>query len=310
MDLDDEADDSPMKHDISQVVELFSLLATRKGMTQDSYFDFGGPEHRHGADTMVIVNSGQGFPVHSVILAARSTVLRSVLTGQKFKDGTLSISLSSRQPSDKRRHVAHFTGIHPLTVLIFLRYLYTDELLAVWDRRIGLPLQDRFSKYKLSPNDVRSELQRLSKAMNFTPLSVALESHAKRSPTPSLARDMQTLLEITQNSARLDSPAAHFDPIAPNVILELSDKEVYCHSTILRARSPFFAGFFDDRDWTVKRWTPDRTIRVNLKHMKSCAFSFVIRYMYCGGERDMFDGLGERCLFFKIIAARLNACLV
>ncbi len=39
-------------------------------------------------------------------------------------------------------------------------------------------------------------------------------------------------------------------PRAPDVVLQLSDKEVFCYSVVLRARSVFFASFFDQDEWT------------------------------------------------------------
>ena len=68
-------------------------------------------------------------------------------------------------------------------------------------------------------------------------------------------------------------------PLAPDIVLQLADRGVSCHSVILRSRSPFFAAFFDGKDWTSKRWTPEGTVVVNLKHMKWRAVEAVLKYL-------------------------------
>jgi hypothetical protein len=89
-------------------------------------------------------------------------------------------------------------------------------------------------------------------------------------------------------------------PLVPDVVLELADKDAYCHSVILRARSPIFASFFGLEDWTMKRWNADGMIRVNMRHLNWHVMQFVLRFMCCGDGIEMFDTLGTH-LFLPLV---------
>ena len=99
---------------------------------------------------------------------------------------------------------------------------------------------------------------------------------------------MQRLFSINHWQAEV-AGARLRRPLAPDIVLQLADRGVSCHSVILRSRSPFFAAFFDDKDWTCKRWTPEGTVVVNLKHMKWRAVEPVLKYLCWGGEKEIFD---------------------
>ncbi|KAH8115501.1 hypothetical protein DFH11DRAFT_1834166 [Phellopilus nigrolimitatus] len=71
--------------------------------------------------------------------AARARVLR----GQSVKDNAVSIKLShsalvSIPPKSGSIPKLVFSSLHPLTVLLLATYLYTDDVPALWDRRIGM----------------------------------------------------------------------------------------------------------------------------------------------------------------------------
>lgn len=292
-DDDDGGDDSSIMQDVKLVKDFCDLLISDENLRQDGRHLFADAKSRHGADLVLISESAFQVPVHRVILASRSTVLCKVLLGESLQDKSLLIELSNRLPTEDGLDRLFFHGIHPLTTLILLHYLYTDGLLAVWDPRIGSALEDQLTKLAVSPAQIRSQLQHLSKSLRLQSLLSSIEAHTKRPPSPSLSADMQSLLDVVQDTSKSATASIPGNPLMPNVILELSDKNVHCHSVILRARSPFFAGLFDDEDWTSKRWRPEGTISVNLKHVKWRAFSFVIRYIYCGGDKEIFDVLGE-----------------
>ncbi|KAH8115546.1 hypothetical protein DFH11DRAFT_1477065, partial [Phellopilus nigrolimitatus] len=78
-----------------------------------------------------------------------------------------------------------------------------------------------------------------------------------------------------------------------DTVLELADRRVYYRATLLRARSPFFAAFFDDADWTRKRWLPDGTLHVDLRHLRWQVMEFVFRYLYSGDGEVIFAILGR-----------------
>lgn len=292
-DDDDVGDDSSILQDVQLVKDFCDLLISDENMRQDGRYLFADAKNRHGADLLVITKSGFQVPVHRVILASRSTGLYRVLLGESLQDKSLLVEFSGCLPAKDGLDKLYFHGVHPLTTLILLHYLYTDGLLAVWDPRIGSALEDQFTKVAVSPAQIRSQLQYLSKSLRLQSILSSIEAHTKRSPMPSLSANMQSLLDAVQDTSKPATASINVNPLMPNVILELYDKNVHCHSVILRARSPFFAGLFDDEDWTTMRWRPDGTISVNLKHVKWRAFSYVIRYIYCGGDKEIFDVLGE-----------------
>ena len=110
---------------------------------------------------------------------------------------------------------------------------------------------------------VKAELQVLARVLELSELGVALEASGKRDPVSSIGRDMQCLFDAVHSTAVIMPTAT---PLTPDVVLQLADKEVYCHSVILRARSPLFAGFFDLEDWTAKRWDKDGRVKVDMRH--------------------------------------------
>ncbi len=304
VDVEDDAEDLAIREDIKtlrRLIEGIDGLNVKRALVQDQ----GENSSRlHGADLVIEVGSSR-FPVHNVVLAARSPVLKDVLWGQTFKEGSFSIScaMMSIQSSRKLRSLQIngrpgeplrrmiFAGVHPLTVLIFLHFIYTDALLSPWDRRIETPVSEQLARLKVSGQTIKLQLLMISSALGLEHLTTAVDWHNRRAPSPSLDTDMSNLFQNTQEicSSSIVIPS---DPTAPDTILQLHDKTVYCHSTILRARSAFFSSLFDDKEWTMNRWKPNGTIEINLRHMKWQVFDFVIRFIYGGRGEEMFDVLG------------------
>lgn len=69
---------------------------------------------------------------------------------------------------------------------------------------------------------------------------------------------------------------------------------MYCHSVVLRARTPFFEAFFGEEEWTRERWDEGGSgvLSVELRHLRWRGMEWVVRFMVCGEEEGMFDGLG------------------
>jgi hypothetical protein len=137
------------------------------------------------------------------------------------------------------------------------------------------------------PGQIKSELQSFARLLNLPVLSEALEHPVKRELVPTMAQDMLRLFNAAQSPLPINSP------LAPDVILQLADKEVYTHALVLRCRSPLFASFFDLEDWTVKRWEANGTIRLNMTHMNWHILRFVFSFLCCGSDKDVFDVLGR-----------------
>ena len=310
--FDDEPEDAGIECDIASVLELIEVLEGEQRMRKagGGNLNYTGVRLPHGADAMVHVQSGAAFPVHRVILASRSQVLENILFGSKLQVGDqhsnnhqhVNIRLLSARPGPGlgvfKVARLEFSGCHPLSVLVFLRYLYSDELLAVWDRRISVRVSKQLAVVDANPVRVKTELQALAKILDLPTLALALEAPGKREPAPSMAKDMQRLFDAVHS---ITPPKTTTTPLAPDVVLQLADREVCCHSVILRARSPLFAGFFDLGDWTAKRWDTDGRVRVDMKHFGWHVMEFVLRFMCCGGDKEMFYVLGKFSLAFACL---------
>ena len=293
--FDDEAEDLNISHDIDSALELFEVLAGEQQLRKagGGSFNYDGVRLPHDADTMIHLQSGAAIPVHRVILAARSRVLEELLSGSKQLADTqskLSMKLMPARPGPglgvSKLTRLSISGCHALSTLIFLRYLYSDELLALWDPRVGTVVEKQLRKLDVTPPQVKVELQAFSRLLDLPHLATALESPVKREPAPSMRQDLQRLFDLAQ------LPIARSLPLAPDVIIQLADKDVYTHSVILRGRTPLFASFFDLEDWTLKRWGPDGTIMLNMKHMKWHTLRFVLGFLCYGADKEMFQTLG------------------
>ena len=333
---DDIEDDTAVQEDITGILELCRILRCEQHMRKAGggsvqyHREDGKPVPLpNGADTMVYVQPyGVVFPVHRFVLAARSDVFNSLFSGLKAEQKIEKLKVGEKGVGNQEKGkgkedgpslrvnlrllpskpgsgngILKLTrlsvdGCHPLTILIFFWYIYSDELLAIWDRRVGGAgaVEKNLVKLEISPARVKQELQALAAALHLPSLSTALEPPVKRAPSPSMRRDMGKVFELVQHKGREAQGVLEAKPLSspliPDVVLELADKDVYCHSVILRARSPFFASFFVLEDWTVKRWNAEGMIRVNMRHLSWHAMQFVLRFMCCGDGIEMFHTLG------------------
>ena len=289
---DEEEEDAAIQSDIKRLKSLTSVILqlkeTRKGADSASGLDFNNMPY--DADLIVHVQSkGIDLPAHRVILAARSSVLNQVLSEAKMiRDTKSSVAVQGRVAKGVSQKLARvtFMGCHPLTVLILLAYLYSDEPLPIWDHRVSHAVQRQLEQLKVRPAQLKAELQSLASLLELGALSDVLGAPVKRTPKPVLSENLQKLFSRNQSEGTGIRPRR---PLAPDVVLQLAEREVYCHSVILRARSPFFAAFFDDKDWTANRWTPEGTIAVNLKYMKWRAVEPVLKFICTGGDREIFE---------------------
>ncbi|KAF9527809.1 hypothetical protein CPB83DRAFT_894990 [Crepidotus variabilis] len=293
--IEDEPEDASIQADIESLLELIEVLSVEQRFRKagGGNVRYEGVRFPHDADTVIHTSFGAAFPVHRVILAARCLKLDALLSRSlPLIDTTskLSIKVLPAKPGPgfgvlklTRMTIA---GCHPLSLLIFLRYLYSDELLAVWDRRIGLTVEKQLAKLDVNPNQIKVELRAFARLLELPALLHALEPPVKREPAPTMAQDMTLLFEKVQQPTFPSTSA-----LLPNVILELEDKEVHTHSAILRARTALFGSFFDLNDWTVKRWSADAKLRINMKHMRWHSFRFVAAIMCGGQDRELFHSL-------------------
>ncbi|TFK37476.1 hypothetical protein BDQ12DRAFT_685375 [Crucibulum laeve] len=293
--VEEDNDDPDVQSDIKGLKGLCNVLVREQQVRRENGGNSPTDSARlpHGADILVVVQSGAVFPAHRIILAARSSVLHDVLSGTKViqdQQSNISIRLlaqkADRAPTKSAR--LSITGCHAITVLILLQYLYTDELLAIWDRRVSTTLQKQFYELKVNAAQVKADLQAFARTLDLPKVSYALEPPVKRIPLSSMVKDMEQLFQGVQ---KFKAGALTSSPLTPDVILELADKEVLSHSAILRSRSEFFKNFFDEEVWTVKRWDSHGMIRVDMKHLRWHVMEFVLRFICCGSDKEMFETL-------------------
>ncbi|KAF9441684.1 hypothetical protein P691DRAFT_812198 [Macrolepiota fuliginosa MF-IS2] len=302
-----------------------------------------------GADTLINLDSGAVFPVHRVILAARSEVLCGLLSveaakGSSVRDRQRDIEITLLPPLErpsfpgvgpgsKRVIQLSITGIQPLVLLVLLHYLYSDNVVTVWDRRVSLPteLYARNLGIKLDFGKIRHQVQGLASVLELGEVLKALERPVKSTVAGTLTRDLAKLFEhvnpstpgnemedvegeVTVGEERdpkvsnvlvpdVEEPMVEeekggsrvLEAFIPDVVLELEDRKVFTHSAILRSRSEFFQSFFDEPDWTKKRWDTgedgNMVVRINLRHLNWRVMEFVLRFACCGSDMELFETL-------------------
>ena len=286
--LDDEDDDTAGLVVIGQNIETLSQLLGVLGTAQhaENLPQMEELWRAHGADA--IVHCVVDIPVHRVILASRCSALAGVFRGSPLEDVVNGIRINAEASAQR----INFAGVHTFTILVLLNYLYTDTIPAFWNPVVTNATASLLSASHVNPFTIKSQLQILARLLHLTPLVEALHSISTTSPKPTLSLDMATLFinaQETLSSARVEEFSC---PTMHDVVIELADKRVACHSAILRARSPFFSAFLGDEDWTSGRWKDD-ILEVNLKHLEWKPMSFVFKFMYQDIETDMFDAIGK-----------------
>ncbi|KAL4065737.1 regulator of chromosome condensation 1/beta-lactamase-inhibitor protein II [Scleroderma yunnanense] len=209
--------------------------------------------------------------LHRLILASRCKPLQAVLTNNSILEDThsgLTISFRASTTSSPFLGYLLVAEVSPLSLLVLLHYLYSDDLLALWDRRIGVVFADQFNDFGISSAQVKAELTTLVGILELRQLSQVLRSVVKRVPVSTTREDYQQLFDQAQGTSPPTSRKdTCVDVLAPDVALHLNDKVIYTHSVILRARCPFFSAFFGDLDWTVHRRDCFGVVDVQMGHL-------------------------------------------
>ncbi|CCM05596.1 uncharacterized protein FIBRA_07824 [Fibroporia radiculosa] len=287
--FEEEVEDITIQHDIEQLKILCSLLQEirqncRPG--EEASF-FGTRRVAHGPDLLVQVQRTFQFPAHRVILAARSTVLAQLLSGgPALRDhgSNISVELSSAREGSSKHPVLSFSGCQTISLLLLLVYFYSDNIPALWDRRVGLAVESDLVQLKIKPAQVKLDLHAFAGILNLPLLAYALEAPVKRMPASSMVRDMQRLFKKQEQDP---FPSHHL--LAADTTLCLGDRNIYSYSSILRARSSFFADFFNDSDWTANRRNAADVVVMDLKHLRWRQMEFVVRFLCCGEDEEMFE---------------------
>ncbi|KZS93259.1 RCC1/BLIP-II protein [Sistotremastrum niveocremeum HHB9708] len=265
---DDEGDNTVVALQIREVRRLIKVLAQSKVSKNYSL------EHRLGSNLLVKAGP-MSIPVHRTILTSRSLILSEILSGQSSRDSSITLTKLGL-------HINH----SPFSVLCLLTFIYTDMVLTIWDPRILRRLAGELASVGVKAVLVKAELQQLANLLQLPSLEGALAGTSVKPITPSLKIDQSALFQTCLAQPGLSSHISQ-----PDIEIQFCDRSALFHSAILRARSPFFASFFDEEAWTKLRRESNNIIRVSLRHRKWRAASLVFDHMYTGNEHSLFHVL-------------------
>jgi inhibitor of Bruton tyrosine kinase len=217
------------------------------------------------------------LPAHSFLVKARSVVLRHALT--EFQNSyyfSIPDVLSIEYGPDGHIQL-QFQGFDFLSILNYVFYLYTENIIDVWHHTQRKPhMAPRFRQ-------IRTELMKIGANLEMR----CLERAARVMTEP--ARCLNTDMEMAFTDPDFFSNG--------DVLIELADGiEVPAHSALLSNRCPFFEGLFFGRAgglWlTARRGKAEEmvdVIRVDLKHVEEPGFRMVLRHIYADTGEELFD---------------------
>ncbi|RKF64444.1 putative btb poz domain-containing protein [Erysiphe neolycopersici] len=219
------------------------------------------------------------IPVHSFVLG-RSSVLRNALVdfqncpAKVMRNEIFSMKNENSEQKNPRISLI-FEKMSLSSLLNLIIYMYSDILVILWDfTQNSRPITQRFQQ-------VRDELMEHACHLKLDEINVAMRSL-------SLPKEK---LSIEMYFATLDP--RFFDN--GDTIIELKDSEMSAHSVILCRRCPFFEGLFNGRAagrWLFnRRQENSRHIRVNLKHIYSSIFRYVLRHIYSDVGVELFSDI-------------------
>lgn len=214
------------------------------------------------------------IPVHGFMLAARSSVLRSLLA-DSHANGTTSLSdiLNIENSTGGKKRII-FNGIDFITLVNFAIFLYIDKIADVWAFANYLPNM----AFRL--RQVRIEIMKLGSHLNIPYLT---QPGLVRRPSDKLNSDMDNAITDEKFFDNCDA------------IVELDGGEMPIHSVLACQRCPFFDGLFNGRSggqWLAgRRAKITDPISIDLKHISPDTFELVLRYIYADVGPELFDDI-------------------
>ncbi|KAG8939409.1 hypothetical protein FRC04_006606 [Tulasnella sp. 424] len=199
-----------------------------------------------------------------------------------------------------------FAGCHPLTLLLLVQYLHTDDV-AIWDFRVSNSTKAAWQPFGVNSLGVKQDLLALSQLLKLPRFLKAVESVLKMANQRQLEADMCALcLRACQPTPT--SLKFHERGGSDLVLQSPGGISVQCHSAILRVPSTFFSTLFDDPVWTLARRTNGDVITIDLRHLEWRSMEF---RSYCDEGQDMFSDIAwvkssnqlVELVFSKIAAA-------
>ncbi|KAF4989335.1 hypothetical protein FGRMN_9177 [Fusarium graminum] len=258
----------PVTYEILRSVDIEADLRRWLDMTSFQYDDLN----------MVICSSSlpdTKIPVHSWVLAGRSSALRHGLSVLRSRGSTFSTDTFSLELMGDKALLTLFE-VDIYTVLNVVVHAYQDRFVPVWKyTREAPPLAPRF-------RHVRTELMKIATALALPKLEAAV-----RLQTGGVEESLDS------NFKQAISDPSFFDD--GDIIIELDGEDIMAHSQLLCRRCPFFEGMFHGRSqgqWLAGRrdgMEPTEMIRVDLNHINPETFHYVMSFIYADIGQDLFD---------------------
>ncbi|KAG8945143.1 hypothetical protein FRC04_001209 [Tulasnella sp. 424] len=181
-----------------------------------------------------------------------------------------------------------FAGRHPLTLLLLVQYLHTDDV-TIWDFPVSNSTKAAWQPFGVNPLGVKQDLLALSQLLNLPRFIKAVESALKMATQRQLEADMRALcLRACQPTPT--SLKFHERGGSDLVLQSPGGISVQCHSAILRVPSTFVSTLFDDPVWTFAWRTNGDVITIDLRHLEWRSMECVFRF-YCDEGQDMFSDI-------------------
>lgn len=273
-DDDEEEEDDAVQRDIDVGGRIVSVMKSWNPTDEI---------HTLGTDVYFVVH-GKRIPVHRFILRNRIRTFTEILRGA-VPTRLQNLVNANVDDVDPLKHEIAFPTTSFLAVLLFLQYIYSDEIVAIWDGRIQSRLQAGFGNMSyVETTAVKRELVELAEAFQLDQLRSSLTSTGKVAIPPTLASTWTAFFNASQTTGS----EAHRQCDA---VLRLADKNVYVSSHLLRARCPTFDAMFDDAEFTEHRRNEDGSghIVIDLSNLKWRSLRLVLRWLHDGDDQEIFD---------------------
>ena len=216
------------------------------------------------------------IPVHEFVLKARSTILSQALRTFRKEYFFMIPEALTIEYDNGGKTLLLFQGIDFITMVNLVLYLYADSVADVWNHTRHNPAMA--FRYR----QIRSELIKIASYLEMPNLEQA--TRIMQEPPKTLDQDFQ--VAITR--------AGFFDD--GDLEIELNDTSVRLHTALAVQRCPFFKGLFEGRsagEWLTSRRQEKQeeqdVIRIDMKHVDSEAFQYVVRHLYADTDEDMFE---------------------
>ncbi|QSZ35976.1 hypothetical protein DSL72_007098 [Monilinia vaccinii-corymbosi] len=228
-----------------------------------------------GHDVEICTTTSNPIHIHGFILAARSPVLRSLLSDFR-RSGIASLPgiLNIERLAGGKIKIT-FNDLDSITLINFAIYLYTDRLADIWN------FAKFFCGMDFSLRQVRTELMKLSSQLRMPWLEAPVRMMVQ--PSDKLNCDMDNAI----------TDERFFDDC--DAIVELDGDEMPIHSILVCRRCPFFDALFNGRSkgqWLAgRRAEGTGPVRIDLKHIAPETFALVLRYLYADVGPELFDNI-------------------